>query len=165
MAQRWFKVSSFVLSVLLVTACSHLRALPGDEVDRLTTCKVQNLDGIRKSLLLSGYEIKDQTATELITEFKQVNGFEGRRVLRRITVVETAPQQFKFVVRYKSIQYPYQESQYRYRGPLNTAPPPGGNININLGPMTPVENEFDPEYIECNLEEHRTIRNEVCGNK
>ncbi|MBM4251804.1 MAG: hypothetical protein FJ146_07515 [Deltaproteobacteria bacterium] len=148
-----------------VASCAHLRALPQSEIDRLTTCTNTSLTEIRKSLLLSGYEIKDQSATELITAYKQVSGYEGRQIYRRITVVETVPKSFKFVVRLKSVQLPYQDSQYYYRGPLNTVPAPANAININLGPAKPMENEFDPDYIEGNLDEHQLILSEVCGRR
>ena len=153
------------LALFLISGCAHLRPLPQSEVERLTSCNNTTLTDIRKSLLLSGYEIKDQTGTELVTTFKQVSGYEGRRVFRRITVVETKPKSFKFVVRLKSVQYPYQDSQYNYRSPLNSVPAPANAININLAPPTPQENEFDPDYIEGNLDEHTLILSEVCGHR
>jgi hypothetical protein len=149
----------------LISGCAHLRPLPPSEVERLTTCNGTSLKDIRKSLLLSGYEIKDQTASELVTNFKQVSGYEGRQIYRRVTVVESSPKSYKFVVRLKSVQHPYQDTPSYYRGPLNTVPAPANAININLGPATPVENEFDPDYIEGNLQDHQLILSEVCGRK
>jgi hypothetical protein len=96
--------------------------LTQSEVYRLTTCRDTNLEKIRKSLILSGYEIKSRSDTDLVTEFKQVGGYGGYRSFRRISVVKEDPKKYRFVVREKTIELESERPQQAYTNPTNATP-------------------------------------------
>jgi hypothetical protein len=140
--------------------------LTQSEVYRLTTCRDTNLEKIRKSLILSGYQIKSRSDTDLVTEFKQVGSYDGYRSFRRISVVQDEPKKYRFAVREKTIELESERPQQAYTNPTNATPVVQGTVvNVNLGNQQPrqLENEFEPTYDESTLEEHEAIKSEVCG--
>jgi hypothetical protein len=150
----------------LLTNCIHMQPLTQSEVYRLTTCPDTNLEKIRKSLILSGYEIKSRSDTDLVTEFKQVGGYGGYRSFRRISVVKEDPKKYRFVVREKTIELESERPQQAYTNPTNATPVVQATVvNVNLGNQQPrqLENEFEPNYVESTLEVHETIKSQVCG--
>ena len=150
----------------LLTNCIHMQPLTKTEVYRLTTCRDTNLEKIRKSLILSGYQIKSRSDTDLVTEFKQVGGYGGYRSFRRISVVQDEPKNYRFAVREKTIELESERRQQTYTNPTNASPVVQATIvNVNLGKQKPrqLENEFEPTYDESTLEEHEAIKSQVCG--
>ena len=146
----------------LLTNCIHMQPLTQSEVYRLTTCRDTNLEKIRKSLILSGYDIKSKSDTDLVTEFKQVGGYGGYRSFRRISVVQDESKKYRFAVREKTIELECE----RPHNLTNAAPVvPATVVNVNLGNQQPrqLENEFQPTYDESTLEEHEAIKSQVCG--
>ncbi len=143
----------------LVTGCLH--ALESNEVTRLTTCKNNDLKKIRKNLLLAGYEIKNESDSDLTTDYKQYAGYGGDRNLRRITVVKLDGKDFKFNVRQKSKSIQRNNNQYSNG---NNSKKGGTTINIDASQPIEVENDFDQEYYKERIAQYEQTQREVCGS-
>ena len=164
---KWILQVGIICAVSgLLSNCIHMQPLTQSEVNRLTTCRDTNLEKIRKSLILSGYDIKSKSDTDLVTEFKQVDGYGGYRSFRRISVVRDDPEKYRFAVREKTIELESERPQQAYTNPSNATPVvPATVVNVNLGNQQPrqLENEFEPTYDEGTLAVHEAIKSQVCG--
>ncbi|MBM4250338.1 MAG: hypothetical protein FJ146_00020 [Deltaproteobacteria bacterium] len=165
--KRIFQIGIVCAVSLLMTHCIHVEPLTQNDIQRLTTCRHTSLDNIRKSLILSGFEIKSKTATDLVTEYKQVGGYNDYRYFRRVTVFQDKPKVFRFAVREKTIVLERERPQQTNTNPTNaTAVTPATIVNVNMRDQQPrqFENEFGPSYDESTRDLHEGIKSQVCGN-
>ena len=153
---------SLILTVAFFQGCTHFQPLSSAEVEHLTTCRDTDLGTVRKSLLLNGYDIKSQTESDLVTEFKQYSGFGGNQYLRRITVVKTGDKAYAFRARLKRISLENQHSPVLPSDTGNKRDKNKTIVEVNLA--APVKDEEDESYVESGRGDYEEVQREVCGS-
>lgn len=148
-------------ALLLALAVACVTPMKVADIERLTTCKGKGFEQIRQSLLLAGYEIKNETKLDLTTDYKQVGGFGRDRRLRRITVVKLDEQTFRFRVRNKEIRI--DRENHGAVGFGNDRKKDAGTVIIDLSQPVETVQEFDEDYHEESREIYEETQREVCG--
>lgn len=131
------------------------------DIESLTTCTGADLTTIRKNLMLAGYVIKAQGASDLSTEFRQVGGYGYDRSLRRINVVEVKPGTYRFRVTNQVISI--DRDRHNFGGGTSMGKEKSPTVVIDLSQPVETTNEYDETYYVERRDDYESVRREVCG--
>lgn len=148
-------------AVFFVTGC--VTPMGAGEIQSLTTCRNTDMQAIRKNLLMSGYEIKSESATDLVTDFKQVGGYGRERALQRITVVKVDESTFRFNVRLRDVRV--ERDSGRGMSVTNSDPKrqQSSTVTIDLSQPVEVTQDTDRSYYQEHADKYAQTQQEVCG--
>ena len=135
------------------------------EIDELTTCRGTTLAEIRASMLKNGYTIKEQTAKDIQSEFRDITGDYQAKTAEQINVTAKSEHDFQLTVRLRHTRYGYQNS-VSIGSAMQSTPrtETGGMFTYGFGERC--ERSFDENaayYIE-NREMYLERKLRVCGN-
>ena len=149
-------VPAAVLATAVLGACAH--PLPQADVDALTTCHDADLKKIRQSLLLNGFEVQSQSPTDLVTDWKQVDGYGTNRMFQRITVVQLDPSTYRFKVRLKQTYVELDGNRFRTRDHDHHR-----TTIIDMRQPVEITDDVDPTYDDAHRDAYEETRRQVCG--
>ncbi len=147
--------------LFFLAAC--VTPMSSSDIEEVTTCKGATLADIRKNLLLDGFKIEQETKSDLVTDFKQTDIWNGDRQFIRITAVEIGENTYKLKVRRKSLRIHRSDHYGMGMSGIDRRSRASSTIVLDFSRPIEVEDEDDQVYYQEHFDRHLQLRKQICG--
>jgi hypothetical protein len=163
--RRLFRDRKILLLAIGMAAASCATPMVPSEIDELTTCHNTSLADIRASMLRNGYTIKEQTARDIQSEYRDLNGDFQAKLAEQVNVTAKSERDFQFTVRLRHTRYGYQNS-VSIGSSMQSSPrtESGGMFTYGFGERC--ERTFDENlsYYQENRDAYIDRKQRICGS-
>lgn len=153
------------LVALAIFAASCATPMIPSEIEELTTCRDTDLNQIRTSMLENGYTIKEQTKTDIQSDFRDLSGDFQAKISEQVNVIAKSDKVYQFRVRLRYTRYGYQNSvSLGSSMRTSTRSESGGLFTYGFGEKCERTIDEDATYYQERREDYVERKSRICGN-